>query len=580
MEGGDAEQTLRFAVLGPVRAWRGDAELDLGPGKQRAVLAVLLLTANRPVPASRIVDAVWDDAPPANGTNVVQKYVAGLRRVLEPDRSPRAPSRVLTLEDGGYRLNVADLDAQTFESLVRSAESRRRDDDADGAALQLRRAVQLWQGQPLAGLSGRWFETARQRLGEGHATAWESLAEIELELGLYAGLASELSLLVEEYPGREGLRAALMLALYRSGRQVEALAAYRDAQRYLGDEFGVDPGARLQELHQRILASDPSLTPAAPSTAAESTPDPDERPAEYIPASLPLPAAPAAHGPPPFSSPPYSPPPHSGPPYSGPPYSSPPFHPPPNGPPLSGGPPVHVAALGPPPRPTASRVYVWMKAILLAAIPLFTCGTGTWVVIGYLAVRRRSLLNAVSAILYATFTVMLVIWVLQLDYVESEPPLVASDLLAFPGLFVSPFVGAVHTFVLALTDFRRPPWALAEAADLSAQMDRMRALQILTYHPHMALELRIGRPDLPRWFGDGGLIDVNAAPEYVLARVPCLTFEQITRLMLDREMHGPYQSVHDLVRRHPDLRTNYSALHRLVVIRTPTGATYDHGTDG
>ncbi|GAB3952615.1 hypothetical protein GCM10027614_56590 [Micromonospora vulcania] len=122
--------TLRFEILGPQRAWYADRELDLGPGKQRAVLAVLLLSTGRPVSTGQMVEAVWPEEPPANGPNVVQKYVAGLRRVLEPDRSPRTPGQVLSLTDAGYVLRVAPeaLDAVRFERGIHRARQCRVED--------------------------------------------------------------------------------------------------------------------------------------------------------------------------------------------------------------------------------------------------------------------------------------------------------------------------------------------------------------------------------------------------------------------------------------------------------------------
>ena len=121
------DNSVRFDLLGPLRALHGQRELDLGPAKQRAVLAVLLLAANRPVPTSRIIDAVWGDEPPENGTNVVQKYVAGVRRVLEPERAPRAAGLLLTLTEAGYRLSVApgNSDLDLFTSHVREARQLR-----------------------------------------------------------------------------------------------------------------------------------------------------------------------------------------------------------------------------------------------------------------------------------------------------------------------------------------------------------------------------------------------------------------------------------------------------------------------
>jgi hypothetical protein len=143
-EGKDhSEPPLRFEILGPLRVLQGDREVPLGPGKQRAVLAVLLVNANRPVLTSRVVDAVWEDDPPQNGPNVVQKYVAGLRRLLEPDRSPRTPGRTLTLTAAGYLLRVAPgyLDLDRFGERVRQARSLRAEAKLIEAAATFRQAL-------------------------------------------------------------------------------------------------------------------------------------------------------------------------------------------------------------------------------------------------------------------------------------------------------------------------------------------------------------------------------------------------------------------------------------------------------
>ncbi|MFC7480385.1 BTAD domain-containing putative transcriptional regulator [Luedemannella flava] len=277
--------SLRFQILGPVRAWLGDDELDLGAVKQRAVLATLLVNLNRPVPVAQIVDAVWGDRPPENGPNVVQKYVAGLRRTLEPGRSARAPGQLIALTDGGYVLTApADaVDAEVFERLVRDAEAAHAVGGAAAAGDLLSRALGRWQ-PPLAGLTGTYFDATRDRLAERRAAALELSADLALDEGRAAAIVGDLTTHVAEYPLRERLRYQLILALYRSGRQPEALAAFRDARQFLIDEFGVEPGAALQELHQRILRGDPDLLPVAtagtwepPSTvsvAVEPTPEP------------------------------------------------------------------------------------------------------------------------------------------------------------------------------------------------------------------------------------------------------------------------------------------------------------------
>ena len=254
-----------FEILGPLRARREHAELELGPGKQRAVLAVLLLNANRPTPTARIIDAVWGDCPPENGVNVVQKYVAGLRRILEPGRSPRSPGQLLTWTEAGYTLHVPPgcLDADVFADGVARALAARSAGRAAEAAGQLRTALGLWREAALAGLPGAYFDTARDRLAEDRAAAFEEAAQIELDLGQHARLVPELGRLVREFPLREQLRYLLILALYRCGRKAEALAAYQDARTFLTEEFGVEPGERLQRLHLAILRSDRALTPDA-----------------------------------------------------------------------------------------------------------------------------------------------------------------------------------------------------------------------------------------------------------------------------------------------------------------------------
>ncbi|WP_346041625.1 BTAD domain-containing putative transcriptional regulator [Actinomadura chokoriensis] len=305
----------RFEILGRPTAWRDGRELDLGPGKQRAVLAVLLLTPRRPVPTASIVTAVWGDDPPDNGANVVQKYVAGLRRVLEPDRSPRTPGRLLTLTAGGYALHVPPegLDTEVFQERVKAAQAA---EDAAQTEEMLREALAMWRGPALAGLTGAFFDAARNRLEEMRAAALEACAEAGLDAGEHTRLVPELLRLVAEFPLREGFRSLLMLALYRSGRQAEALAAYRDARDFLADEFGVDPGERLRALHQAILRSDPTLTPPKrntptppPQTTPPTNPPPSPPAADLARSTTPAdpehnaPPADVAHGAPPTDDP-------------------------------------------------------------------------------------------------------------------------------------------------------------------------------------------------------------------------------------------------------------------------------------
>ncbi|MBL7260427.1 AfsR/SARP family transcriptional regulator [Actinoplanes sp. LDG1-01] len=247
-------------MLGELRVLRDGVPVDLGPAKQRAVLAVLLVNAGRAVPTHQIVDAVWGDEPPENGANVVQKHIAGLRRVLDPDRAPRTPGELVALTPAGYvlRLDGHTVDAHEFTEAATRAPT----------AELVRAGLGLWRGEALAGLTGPFFDSARARLAEGHATAWERWAELELGRGRDAALVPELARLVEQFPLREGLRAHLMIALSRSGRQAEALAAFRSARDYLVEQFGTEPGELLQETHRRVLRGDQApLMPAAPAPA-------------------------------------------------------------------------------------------------------------------------------------------------------------------------------------------------------------------------------------------------------------------------------------------------------------------------
>lgn len=254
---------LWFEVLGPVRGRREGLDLELGSAKQRAVLAVLLLHRNTAVPTARIVGAVWGDEQPVNGANVVQKYVAGLRRALEPAREARAPGHLLALDAAGYTLAVGpdQLDLDAFERLRRSG-LRHRDEGRPGAALRtLRDAVDVVGGEPLAGLAGDWFAAERARIVEEWTDALEACVELEVVLGRHEQVLPEVRGLVARFPLRERLRAALMLALYRSGRPAEALAAFQTTREDLVGLLGAEPGPALQDLHARMLRSDPTLLP-------------------------------------------------------------------------------------------------------------------------------------------------------------------------------------------------------------------------------------------------------------------------------------------------------------------------------
>lgn len=253
----DQDGSPRFEVLGPLRAFRGDAELALGWPRQRAVLAALLLRAGQVVSRDELIDAVWGAEPPMTAANVVQAYIAGLRKVLEPGRGHRQPGVLLTSAGPGYVLHVAEghLDLAVAERHLENARMARAAGNLEAAATGLETAVAIWRGVPLAGVPGPLAEIERARLAERRLTVLEDRAEMLLRLGRAADLADELASLVTEHPFRERLAGLLMRALYQGGRRAEALAVYRSARKTLAEELGIEPGPSLRRLHDDILGN-------------------------------------------------------------------------------------------------------------------------------------------------------------------------------------------------------------------------------------------------------------------------------------------------------------------------------------
>ncbi|MDQ7905081.1 BTAD domain-containing putative transcriptional regulator [Phytohabitans sp. ZYX-F-186] len=241
-------------------ARRGPAELELGSPQQRAVLAALLLQAGVPVSIQQLMETLWDDGAPRSAEATIRTYVYRLRRVLTPDGA--APP-VIRSAGAGYLVDVRpeELDLATFRQLVGAAEAARREADTTGAADLLRRGLALWNGEPLAGLPGQPMERYRANLAKLRLNALEALLAAEIDLGAYVSAGDQLASLVAEHPLDERFRRLLMLALWRSGQQAEALAVYQDARDTLAAELGVDPGPELQALHLRILRAE---SPAPP----------------------------------------------------------------------------------------------------------------------------------------------------------------------------------------------------------------------------------------------------------------------------------------------------------------------------
>ncbi|MCS0635884.1 NB-ARC domain-containing protein [Streptomyces sp. LP05-1] len=273
-----AANGLRFAVLGPVRAWRGGEALSPGSPQQRALLAALLLRDGRTATAAQLIDAIWGTEPPPRALAAVRTYASRLRKVL--------PTGTLVSESGGYALRSRPdaLDLHVARELAAEADKARAAGEQGRARELLGNSLELWDGEPLASVPGPYAETERARLVEWRLTLLETWLDMNLEAGRHAEAVSELTALTAAHPLRERLRELLMLALYRSGRQAEALAVYTDTRRLLAEELGVDPRPELARLQQRILRADEEL--AAPPEAAAAPAPVVARPAQ-LPATVP-----------------------------------------------------------------------------------------------------------------------------------------------------------------------------------------------------------------------------------------------------------------------------------------------------
>src|SRR5437762_7512132 len=261
---------MDFRILGPLEVLSDERVLDVGGGKQRSVLALLLLHANEVVSSDRLIDELWPEEPPPTAPKIVQVHVSRLRKALDG-----TGDGILLTRGPGYELRIApgQLDAERFQHLLDEGRAALAADNPGAAAQTLRDALGLWRGPPLADFTYDSFAQQEiARLDELRLAAIEERIEADLSLGRHDAVVQELEQLVARHPLRERLRGPLMLALYRSGRQTEALEAYNRGRVQLVEQLGLDPGRALQKLERQILVQDPALDGAARAPASAPAP--------------------------------------------------------------------------------------------------------------------------------------------------------------------------------------------------------------------------------------------------------------------------------------------------------------------
>ncbi|MCY0934582.1 AfsR/SARP family transcriptional regulator [Streptomyces sp. H34-S4] len=260
-KGGDGSTSrLRFRLLGPLQTNRGTKALELGPPKQRALLAVLLLRPGLETGVDQLIEALWGEDYPAYAKNLIQKSVSGLRGLLSADEGG---GRGVFLEwsSGGYRMDIGDseVDLYEYERLAAAGIAAARKGEILRAVGLLEEARVMSTGPLVEGLEGPMLERERLYRQERFLADMEVRAELELELGRHRNAVPYLYYAVDKYPLRERFLWLLMLALYRSDRGNEALTVYSDQRARVVQELGVEPGSALRALHARLLLQDPQL---------------------------------------------------------------------------------------------------------------------------------------------------------------------------------------------------------------------------------------------------------------------------------------------------------------------------------
>lgn len=273
---------MDFRLLGPLEVFDGARAVAIGGGKRRSLLALLLLHGNEVVSADRLIDELWGEHPPPTAAKGLQVYVSQLRRELAPKDSA-SNGHVLVTRSNGYLLQVGpdDVDIQRFERSLDDGERALQAGEPERAAQRLRDGLALWRGPPLADFTYDAFAQQEiARLEELRLVAIEQRIDADLALGRHAQVVGELDALVSRYPLRERVRGQSMLALYRCGRQAEALESYRDARRTMSEQLGLEPGPALRDLEARILAQSAELAP--PTTPGRSRRREPPAPAEPV----------------------------------------------------------------------------------------------------------------------------------------------------------------------------------------------------------------------------------------------------------------------------------------------------------
>ena len=275
---------IEFRLLGPLEVWRDGRRVEVGGAKARALLAILLLHAGEVVSADRLIDALWGERAPSSGTNALQQHIAHLRRALDCEGT----GGLLVTRPPGYMLDVAydALDVWRFERLIDDGRDALADDPAAASEL-LREALGLWRGPALAEFAFDQFaQPDAARLEELRLVALEDRIDADLRLGRHHELVPELEALVGRQPFRERLAGELMSALYRCERQADASRVYHATRARLVEELGIEPGAPLRELHQRVLDQDPALASPEPARGRGAASVGDEATPHNLPVEL------------------------------------------------------------------------------------------------------------------------------------------------------------------------------------------------------------------------------------------------------------------------------------------------------